>query len=78
MVYAAAPVPGMLAGNLLERRLGSGGMGTVYLARDLGLQRHVAVKTLPVGDGPGLVRLTQAARAMAAVAHPATAQIHAL
>ena len=77
--YAAAPVPGMLAGKfLLERRLGSGGMGVVYLARDLGLQRHVAVKTLPVGDGPGLVRLTHEARAMAAVAHPAIAQIHGL
>ena len=76
---AAAPVPGMLASKfLLERRLGSGGMGAVYLARDLGLQRRVAVKALPVGDGPGLVRLTQEARAMAAVAHPAIAQIHGL
>ena len=77
--FAAAAVPEMLAGKfLLERRLGSGGMGAVYLARDLGLQRHVAVKTLPVGDGPGLVRLMQEARAMAAVAHPAIAQIHGL
>ena len=77
--YAAAPVPGILAGKLLlQRRLGSGRMGAVYLARDIGLQRHVAVKTLPIGDGPGLVRLTQEARAMAAVAHPAIAQIHSL
>ena len=77
--YAVASIPGMLAGKfLLERRLGSGGMGAVYLARDLGLQRHVAVKTLPVGNGPGLVWLTQEARAMAAVAHPAIAQIHGL
>ena len=77
--YAVAPVPGMLAGKfLLERRLGSGGMGAVYLARDLGLQRHVAVKALPVGAGPGLVRLELEARAMAAVTHPAIAQIHGL
>ena len=77
--YAAAPVPGMLADKfLLERRLGTGGMGAVYLARDIGLQRYVAVKALPVGAGPGLVRLTQEARAMAAVAHPAVAQIHGL
>ena len=77
--YAVASIPGMLAGKfLLERRLGSGGMGAVYLARDLGLQRHVAVKTLPVGGGSGLVRLTEEARAMAAVVHPAIAQIHGL
>ena len=77
--YVAAPVPAMLAGKFsIERRVGSGGMGAVYLARDIGLQRHVAVKTLPVGDGPGLVRLTEEARAMAAVAHPAISQIHGL
>ena len=77
--YAAAPVPPMLAGKFsIERRIGRGGMGAVYLARDVGLQRHVAVKTLPVGDGPGLVRLTREGRAMAAVAHPAIAQIHGL
>ena len=77
--YVVAPVPGMLADKfLLERRLGSGGTGAVYLARDLGLQRNVAVKTLPVGTGPGLVRLTLEARAMAAVTHPAIAQIHGL
>ena len=77
--HAAAPVPAMLAGKFaIERRVGSGGMGAVYVARDVGLQRHVAVKTLPVGDGPGLVRLTEEARAMAVVAHPAIAQIHGL
>ena len=77
--YVAAPAPGMLAGKfLLERRLGSGGMGAVYLARDIGLQRYVAVKTLPSAMVPGLVRMTQEARAMAAVAHLAIAQIHGL
>ena len=77
--YAVAPVPGMLAAKfLLERRLGSGGMGAVYLARDLVLQRHVAVKTLPDGEGPGLMSLTLEARAMAAVTHPAIAQIYGL
>ena len=77
--YAMAAVPGMLAGKfILERRLGSGGMGAVYLGQDIGLRRLVAVKTLPVADGPGLARLTQEARTMAAVAHPAIAQIHDL
>ena len=75
----AAPVPAVLAGKFsLERLLGSGGMGAVYLARDLGLQRYVAVKALPAAAVRGLSRLTQEARAMAAVAHPAIAQIHGL
>lgn len=74
--YVAASVPRMLAGKfLVEQRIGSGGMGVVYLARDVGLQRHVAVKTVPAALG-GVLRLRQEARAMAAVMHPAIAQIH--
>ena len=75
--YVQALVPSLLAGKFrLERRLGAGGMGVVYLAQDADLHRHVAVKTLPVAAVQGLVRLRREGRAMAAMAHPAIAQIH--
>ena len=38
-----------LAGFRLERRLGKGGMGEVYLAQQLSVERQVAVKILPPG-----------------------------
>ena len=77
--WTAAPVPALLAGKfLLERRVGAGGMGTVYRARDVGLDRPVAVKTLEGADPARLTRLKGEAQAMAALAHPGIAQIHGL
>jgi eukaryotic-like serine/threonine-protein kinase len=57
----------------LERKLGKGGMGTVYLAHDLELERQVAIKMLAPQycDDPGLVqRFEREARMMAKLDHP--------
>jgi GAF domain-containing protein len=62
----------------LDRRIGAGGMGVVYLARDLNLDRAVAIKTLPVVSPQHSVRLRTEGRAMAAVQHPNLAVIHGI
>ena len=75
--YVTTEVPKRLAGKFrLTRRLGSGGMGAVYLARDLRLERDVAIKILTARSLGRLRGLTPEAWAMATVTHPAVAQIH--
>ena len=61
-----------------DRRIGAGGMGVVYLARDLNLDRPVAIKTLPAVSPEQSSRLRTEARAMAAVQHPNLAVIHGI
>jgi serine/threonine protein kinase len=57
----------------LEKLLGRGGMGAVYLAHDSALRRPVAIK-VPFLSGPssadGRARFLREARAAAALAHP--------
>ncbi len=58
---------------VLERRLASGGMGEVWLARDVVLDREVAVKVIAVGtegDPQAVERFRREARMMAALEHP--------
>jgi serine/threonine protein kinase len=60
--------------------LGSGAMGTVYLAHDEQLQRDVAVKLIhenELADAPVVERFLAEARAMARVQHPNVVTIHA-
>jgi serine/threonine-protein kinase len=54
-------------------RIGSGGMGEVWKARDTRLNRHVAIKRLIAQHSE---RFEQEARAVAALSHPNICQIH--
>jgi TolB-like protein len=62
---------------VVERRLGAGGMATVYLARDLALARHVALKIVTADVDPALrIRLLREAEAAARLQHPAIATFY--
>jgi tetratricopeptide (TPR) repeat protein len=54
----------------IERVAGAGGMGTVYLARDLATGDEVAVKVLRGAGGRGVERFEREAMVLAALDHP--------
>jgi predicted Ser/Thr protein kinase len=72
-------VPQFIAGRFrIEREIGTGGMGTVYLATHLGLERPVAVKIIKrefAGDADVAERFLREARTMAKLRHQHAAMI---
>src|SRR5262245_45266607 len=78
-----ADVPRLISGTTLARRykleseLGRGGMGIVFRATDVTLQREVAVKVLPeAATGEARERLLREARAAASLNHPGIVAVH--
>jgi len=72
--------PGSQIGSfLIEREIGRGGAGVVYLAHDTKLGRSVAIKSLPVElmENPkARSRFSREARVLASLNHPHIATIH--
>ena len=62
----------------ISARLGEGGMGTVYRAHDILLERDVAVKVMSTTslDTKGHARLMREARATAKLNHPNIVSVH--
>jgi len=70
---AAIGPAGIIAGYRLEEQIGKGGMGTVYRANQLALDRRVAVKVISKenSDDPDFrVRFKRESRLAAAIEHP--------
>src|SRR5688500_9359785 len=65
----------------ITAKIGAGGMGEVYRARDTKLDRDVALKILPeafASDPERLARFEREAKTLAALNHPHIAHIHGL
>ena len=81
--YVSVETPD-LSGRKLGRyevisRLGAGGMGVVYRARDTRLNRDVALKVLPaagIADAARKRQFVQEARAASALNHPNIISVH--
>jgi serine/threonine-protein kinase len=70
---------GQIGSFRVERELGRGAVGVVYLAHDTKLDRSVAIKSLPaevMGDPKTRSRFAREARVLASLNHPNIATIH--
>src|SRR5687767_11356864 len=73
-----ANVPARIGHYTIDRKLGAGGMGVVYAARDERLERTVALKmmSLLADDETARRRFWREARAAASVNHPNICQLY--
>ena len=63
-------LPRQLGKYELRRILGRGGMGIVYEARQISLDRRVALKVLPLATSSSMERFRREARATGRLNHP--------
>ena len=77
-VPLADGLPARIGHYAIARKLGEGGMGVVYAARDERLERTVALKTMSslASDETARKRFWREARAAASVNHPNVCQIY--
>ena len=79
---AALPRPGEVVGTfVLEEAIGVGGMGAVFRALDVQLDRHVALKLLPpdqTGDPEIVQRFYQEGRSAAQLDHENIARVYSI
>ena len=69
--------PGALVGAYrLERELGRGGMGVVFLAQDTATGAAVVIKTLTTSDPDEVARLEREGLALARLEHPHLIRVH--
>ena len=71
--------PQVIGVYVVDREIGRGGMGVVYLARDSRLDRSVAIKALPdhlATDPDRLARFEREAKSLAALSHRNVAGIY--
>ena len=74
---APPPTPARIGRYRIERKIGEGGMGVVYAARDERLERTVALKTVRgATDDAGRRRVWREARAAAGISHPNICQLY--